>query len=81
MAIMNSKSSASKENRIPKPTEKHPFTKPLQVRKIPPQPDRPGAPLTEPSMFTLVQPGGGRFQETGIIDGPFEGLPFKSQIM
>ena len=75
MAIINPKRSASKAYLIPRQTENHPFTKPLQVQKIPPHYEHPEAPLAEPSIFTLIHPEGGKFHVTGMIEGPLDGLP------
>ena len=44
--------------------------------KIPLHPECPEALLAEPSMLTLIHLGDDKFHETGIIDGPLDGLPF-----
>ena len=62
---MKANSSASRASLFPMDKEKQPLTKSLQVRKIPPQPEEPGAPCAAPSVFTLIQPEGGGIQRTG----------------
>ena len=71
IAMINPRISASKANLMPRYLAKQPFKKPLQLLKIPPQPECLGA----PSMLTLIQFLEGGCHIIGMIVGLFLALP------